>query len=295
VVSRAVLSGATGHLGGEIARQLVAAGAEVHGLTRQAERVRASSVGGMRLHYVDGSTENLVAILSEVKPDVVMHVASMYRREHRADEISALVSANVLFGTQLLEAMRAAGCLRMVTAGSFFQHFHSDEYRALNLYAATKQAFEDILAYYVDAFGFSAAVLTLYEIYSENDIRRKLMTAAADALKKSAPLDLPEQEFWMDFVHVEDAAAAFLRVADVLAKDKTGLLRYSVCSGDDVSGSELAALFEKIGGRELQTRRGAFAQPARAMPRPWRGPVVPGWVPRVTLEQGIARMLNQQE
>jgi nucleoside-diphosphate-sugar epimerase len=293
---RAVVSGITGHLGKEVARQLVAAGVEVHGLTRLEMADRRLRNGGAELHSIDGHTESLIALLEMLRPDTVFHLAALYRREHQPIDVTPLVDTNVLFSTQLLEAARLAGCSRLITAASFFQNFAASESAALNLYAATKQAFEKILDYYADAFNLSAATLTLYEVYSELDERAKLMTVVADAWRNASELKLSQEQVWVDFVHVEDVAAAFLQAA-LLLEDKVvepgRVVNYSVCSGRDVTPMELVSLFERIGGRKIFTKRGEFPSPSRHMPRPWRGDVLPGWVPKVTLEDGVARIVNR--
>jgi nucleoside-diphosphate-sugar epimerase len=294
-VRRVVLSGITGHLGQAIARQLALAGVEVHGLTRQTGR---RSSDGAHFHVIDGRVETLLAIFEAVEPDTVFHVASIYQREHQSRDVAPLINTNVLLGAQVLEAARRVTCPRFVTAGPFFQHFDTDAYRALNLYAATKQAFEDILAYYADAHGIVAAALTLYEIYSEVDHRPKFMRAVANALQTGSTLNLPEAEFWLDLLHVDDVAAAFVQVATALESGTVPakrLHRYCVCSGYDVSGSDLISRFERIAGCRVNVKRGAFPVPERNMTRPWRGTRVPGWTPRVGLEEGIARILARPE
>ena len=65
---------------------------------------------------------------------------------------------------QLLEGMRVFGCPRMITAGTYLQHYETDAFRAFNLYAATRQAFETVLEFYVDAYEISAVRLTLADI-----------------------------------------------------------------------------------------------------------------------------------
>lgn len=290
---RAVISGVTGHLGQELARQLVAAGVDVHGLSR-ATRAHPLSELGVKLHAIDGETDSLIAAFEAIRPDTVFHLASCYRREHRSADIVPLADANFRFGTQLLEAARLASCDRFIAAGSFFQHFGSGENQALNLYAATKQGFEAVLAYYADAFGIAAASLTLYEVYGEADHRPKLMQAIADAWENAIPLRLPKEDFWLDLVHVEDAAAAFVHTAGLLESDVERahpVTRYSVCSGRDTTPVEIMELFQRLGRRQVTVVRGEFVQPKRSMPRPWRGPVVPGWRPRVSLPDGVARIV----
>jgi nucleoside-diphosphate-sugar epimerase len=224
----------------------------------------------------------------------VFHLAATSRREHRKCDVEPFIEANVLFGTQLLEAMRLTACRHFVTAGSYLQHFDTDGYRALNLYAATKQAFEAILTYYVDTFRFSAVRITLCDVYSENDTRPKLMTAIAAACKSGAPLTLQDSKALVDLVHVEDAAAAFLQAASLLDSDaipNQELSRYSVSSGTTVSAAELIGMFEKLGNRNITIECPKESGVWRRM-TPSRGKPLPGWKPKVTLETGIARVLR---
>lgn len=295
-MKRAIVSGITGHLGQELARQLVSAGVEVSGLTRQDVTEDQRRNEAVRLHRVDGRTETLVAIFDAVQPDTVFHLAGLYRREHQSADVSGLVATNILFATQLLEAMRLVECRRFITAGSYFQHFDTDEYRALNLYAATKQAFEALLSYYVDACGISAVRLTLSDIYSEHDNRRKVLTDIATAWAGGMPLYFRDEEIWIDPVHVEDVAAAFLQTAALLESNvlsKSALSRYSVSYGRDVTSAELVSLFERLGGRKMTVSRGQGWRSSRRM-KPWRGEIVPGWEPRVTIEDGIKRILEMR-
>jgi nucleoside-diphosphate-sugar epimerase len=293
LVHRAIVSGTTGHLGREIAAQLAAAGFETHGLTRQERKLVRPWTETVRIHQIDGSTERLAAIINDVRPDTIFHVAGQARREHQRGDVAPFVEANILFGTQLLEAMRWSDCRRFVTAGSYLQHFDSDGCRALNLYAATKQAFEAILEYYVDSFGFSAVRLTLSDIYSEHDTRPKLMTDIATAWTTSTPVNLQTNEAWVDLIHVADAASAFMRAASLLETNviSSGALhRYSVSSGYHVSATELVGLFEKLGDRKLIVKRAEGHTSSRTM-KPWRGTVLPGWTPKVNLEEGIRRII----
>lgn len=283
---RALVSGITGHLGREVARQLSQQGIEVYGLTRQ-------PVSQPHLLPIDGSTGSVLSAFEQTKPDVVIHLAGLSRREHLASDIEPFVAANILFGTQLLEGMRASGCRRMITVGTYLQHYDTDAFRAFNLYAATRQAFEVLLEFYTQAYDISAVRLTLADIYSEHDTRPKLMTDLARAWAQSTPLNLRDPQSWVDLIHVEDAAAAFLHTAALLGNGdipQHTLARFSVSSGEDITALELVKRFERRAGRNLQiTSDSAAAAPRRIKPR--RGVPVPGWQPRITLEDGIDRII----
>jgi nucleoside-diphosphate-sugar epimerase len=294
-VRRVLVSGVTGHVGRVLSSHLAAAGFEVHGLSRQESREIRMPLGSVRLHRIDGRTNTLIEVLDRVRPQIVFHLAAAVHGHHESSSVASLVEANVLYGAQLLESMRVNGCRQIIFAGSYLQHGDSAAYRALNFYAATKQAFESLLEYYAEAFDFSAVRLTLCNVYSEREVRSSLMTDIATAWRDQTTLVVRNPEVRVDLVHAEDVARSFLRMAALMQEDAVpcgGLKRYSVTSGRDFSPAELVRLFEHIGRRKVAVEMLESSQPSRRA-RPWRGETVPGWQPLVSIEEGIARILGQ--
>ncbi len=293
-MQRVVITGVTGHLGRALARQLVAAGVETHGLTRQIQASDAEIEKSVHYHELDGSSERVSSIFRTVRPDTVLHAAGVARREHQVSDINPFVEANILLGVQILEAMRVSDCTRIVTAGSYLQHYGSNGYRAFNLYAATKQAFEPVLDYYLDIHGLRGMRLTLSDVYSEYDTRPKLMTHIAACWENGTPVTLQAEEAWVDLLHVEDAAAAFGQAAALLETDShanNALHRYAVTSGRGTSATALVSLFEELGGKRVILERGKGKSPSVEMIGRG-GPILPGWEPKIGLEEGIARIIG---
>jgi nucleoside-diphosphate-sugar epimerase len=293
-VRRVLVSGISSHIGRVLGAQLVADGFDVHGLSRQASPQPPLAAESIPVHRVDGQTSTLMDVVREVNPHAVIHLAGLVLKEHDASTLAPLIEANILFGAQLLESMRACGCTRIITAGTYLQHADSDAYRALNLYAATKQAFESLLEYYAHAFDFSALRLTVCNVYSEHEIRPSLMTDIAAAWKNQAPLVVRDRDVRVDLVHADDVARCFVRAVSMMegrALPTGRLSKYSVTSGRDYSPEELVQVFEEVGERKLSVR---FLQPSGATrrPRPWRGEAIPGWVPHVSIHQGVARIIE---
>lgn len=293
---RVLISGITGHLGREVARQLSQQEIAVYGLTRQLIAQDDAISRTARLLQIDGSTQNILSAFRQTNPDVVIHLAGLSRREHQSSDIEPFVGANILLGTQVLEGMRISGCRRIITAGTYLQHYDTDGFRAFNLYAATRQAFETVLEFYVGAYDISAVRLTLADIYSEHDTRPKLMTDIAKAWQHSTALQLRDPESWVDLIHLEDAAAAFIQAAAVLESGgipEHTLSRYSVSSGEHITALELAHRFERRAGRSLQISHDSAPAPSRRI-KPRHGEPAPGWKPQITLEDGIDRILASQ-
>jgi nucleoside-diphosphate-sugar epimerase len=288
---RVLVTGATSYLGSQLVGRLLDQQRQVHVVVRPTSDRRrlGPAADNLTIHEHDGSTESLMGILESSRPDVVCHLATQYLRDHAPDQVTSLIGANILFGTQLLEAMQQAGTRRIISPATFFQFFDSDDYRPVNLYAATKQAFEDVLAYYVDAHGFEATTLVLYDIYGPGDWRKKLMAAIADAQSTGKTLPLVSADMALDLVYVSDVVDAFVQAMDNSIVGGP----YAISGGARHTLREVIAAFEEVGGRKINCKWDAFPTPSRNPAVPWSGPALPEWQAQVSLHDGIQKFIEQ--
>lgn len=288
---RVLLTGATSFLGRAVATRLLQEGGAVHAIVRHgSDRQRLAGLpGAVVFHEHDGATESLLKIVEDAAPSVVFHIATNYIRDHSPPQVDDLVKDNILFGLQLLEAMRAAKVSRMINLGTFFQFYDSPDFRPANLYAATKQAFESILTYYRDAHAFIATTLILYDVYGPGDWRAKLMAAIRQSLNSNSPLNLVDADTIMDLVYIDDVVDVLLHVAQQGIEGGP----YAVSGSQRMTLREVVGIFEKVAGKKIQTNFGAYRIPERMPGVPWIGPPVPGWQPLTTLEDGIRRFLEE--
>ena len=289
---RAVVTGGTGFVGSRLCKALLAAGWEVHVVAEPAAPLDQLGADAGALKSVlrhDGTTESLVAWVAGVRPDVVFHLASLFIAEHQASQVTALVQSNVLFGAQLAEAMASCGATRLVNTGTSWQHHGDAPYDPVCLYAATKQAFEDVLEYWVRARALRVVTLKLFDTYGPGDPRPKLFKLLRDVAARREPLAMSAGEQLIDLVHVDDVVAAFTMAADRLLGGRVeGHERYAVSSGSPLQLKELVALYGKVMGKELPIRWGERPYREREVMVPWRtGAALPGWRAKVRLEDGM--------
>ena len=285
---RAMVTGSTGFLGGHLVRRLRERGWTVTRLLRDGLEVAESLDGGVSDEWWDGSTEAAIVAVGRAQPDVVFHLAALFVAEHGAADVQPLVESNVLVGAQVVEAMLGSGCRRLVNAGTSWQRDTQGRYEPVCLYAATKQAFEDLLVYYVSAESFRVVTLSLFDTYGPDDRRPKLFAALDAAVRRGRPLAMSPGEQLLDLVHVDDVARAFELAGRGLLDADAGLERYVVSSGRRVALRDVVALYGAAIGRPVPVEWGRRPYRRREVMAPPAGRGLPSWRPTVGLEQGLA-------
>ena len=290
----ALITGATGFVGQHLALRLRADDWRVTAITRPTSaphRVARLAEADVVCVDLDGGIDALTEVVRNASPDVVFHLATLFVAAHRPADTGPLVDANVRFGALLLESMRAVGCNRLVTAGTAWQQHEDRDYAPMSLYAATKQAFDCIVAYYVELAFFRAAVLMLPDIYGPDDERRKLLWAMREAANGNQPLALSAGAQLLQPVHVEDAVAAFVIAAARLESGEPRLERWAVRPGETLTLREFVQLYETARGVTVPVQWGARPYRARERFRPWTaGETLPGWTPQVSLRDGLSAL-----
>jgi len=289
-IRQALVTGATGFVGSHLAAALARRDWAVHVMVRPSSDRAALASVPCTVHHYDGSTASVVSAVKRAAPDVVFHLASLYLPQRDERDVERLIEANVLFGTQLLEAMALSGVRRLVNTGTSWQHFQGAPYSPVCLYAATKQAFEAILQYYVEAHSVRALTLKLSDTYGPGDRRQKLFALLAGAAGAAQPLAMSPGEQHIDLVHIDDVTAAYLAAAAGVTDASPGHAHYAVSSGAPMLLRDVVALYEKTKAVRLNIAWGKRPYRAREPMQPWRGPALPGWQPRITLAEGIASL-----
>ena len=204
-----LLTGATGFIGSHLVRRLIGDGWRVHVVARESSRVLLDGLGGdVCFHVHDGTTEGMIKIVKDAAPVAVFHLASLFLAQHTAGDVTRLMRSNVEFPAQLLEAMAVNDVRMLINTGTSWQHFRNLEYNPVCLYAATKQAFDAILRFYVDNNALKAITLKLFDTYGPGDPRPKLVNLFQRAAASGAALAMSPGEQLIDLVYIDDAVDA---------------------------------------------------------------------------------------
>ena len=286
------LTGATGFIGSQLVKRLLVDNHEVAILVRQHSdlSVLHDALPKISVHIHDGSYLSLYAALAQAQPDVVFHVASLFLAQHKPEDVTRLIESNLGMPTQLLEAMQQLGLRRLINTGTSWQHFEAAAYNPVNLYAATKQAFEDLLAYYVSAHGFRAITLKLFDTYGPGDTRAKLFSLLRKTARSGVKLRMSPGEQLLDLVYIDDVLDAYLLAMHRLPSIGAAEC-YAVSNPERLSLKDLVQVYGAVVGKDLQIEWGGLPyRPRETMQPCTHQPHLPGWQPHITLQQGIARM-----
>lgn len=293
-VQRALVTGATGFIGSRLTQSLLADDIEVAIVARASSSLDqlGEAANKPELLRHDGTTGQLREFITKFSPEIVFHLAANYVGTHGSDDIAPLVADNVTFTAQVCDAMVAAECPYLVSAGTVWQHaksLPSDPIPTPNsLYAATKQAAEDIIGYYAQTGALSSITLKIYDSYGPGDPRPKFLNALAAAAAAGTTLDASTGEQQMHLVHIDDIVAALRLSGDRLTSGKSKEHQsYTLPSAKSVNLKSIVNAWQTATGRTVNVAWGARAERPGEVMVPWEGPRLPGWKPKISLKTAL--------
>lgn len=288
---KALVTGATGFIGAHLVRRLIADGWQVAVIARPSSKLDLSltELSSLQLYQHDGSTEQMIGIMQDVRPAVVFHLASMFLAQHESRDVEPLISSNLLFSTQLAEAMVKTKVNLLVNTGTSWQHYENQEYNPVCLYAATKQAFEVILKYYTETTPLKVVTLKLFDTYGPNDPRPKLFALLKKVATSGEALSMSPGEQLIDLVYIDDVVQAFIVAAEALLNGGIDQMEdFAVSSGNPISLQELVEVYSHVVNRPMNINWGGRPYRNREVMFPWdKGNRLPGWRPSIELAEGI--------
>lgn len=269
-MTRVLLTGGTGFVGSAVGPLLDRLGCQVWAPTRE---------------DLSASAPEIVERIQQFAPAAVVHLAARFLAAHESADIPDLVRSNVELGTTIAEA--AANCgARLVWTSTAWQHVDGHDYEPVSLYAATKQAFADIVRYYEGVRGLDAVDLTLFDTYGPGDPRGKVVAHLLAAAARGDSLQMSSGHQLIDVSYVDDIAAGIVQAALDESAPRAAVLR----SGAPITVRSLVDLVTEVTGVSLSVAWGARPDRPREMVTDWQvGETLAGWVPTVPLHEGLAR------
>lgn len=288
-----LITGATGFIGGHLIKRLRNDGHQVCAVVRITSDTNSFAKKNIPFFVFNDDINYFIDFLEQEKFDGIIHLASLFLAQHKTEDIRSLIDSNVYFSTALIESAVKARIPWFINTGTFWQHGGNKSYAPVNLYAATKQAFMDIARYYGDIGAINFATIQLSDTFGPNDTRPKVFNLWAKTIKEHGVLGMSPGNQKIDISYIDNVIDAFVQLTTLLEKDGGHKLNgriFAVSSGKIMTLRKLADLFTRTTKSRLNINWGDKPYRPREVMIPWnKGKPVPGWKPKVSLEEGIQR------
>jgi UDP-glucose 4-epimerase len=297
---KAVVTGAGGFIGANLARKLCRDGYQVHLVVRpQSDRWRLNGLAEhAEVHEMDLIDAAAVRrLINAVEPDLIFHAAAHGAYPAQRD-LHRMLAVNVLGTVNLLGACLERGFTGFVHTGSsseygFKDHApREDEYLEPNSeYAVTKAAATLYCRHVAIDRGVNVTTLRLYSAYGPwEEPTRLIPTLIAKGLVGKLP-DLASPDVARDYVYVDDVVDACV----VTATAGEGEI-YNLGTGVQTTLSDAVEIARHVMGIDAEPRWGSMSE------RTWDTPVWVanpghlerklGWQARVGFTAGLRQTVD---
>lgn len=240
-MKRCLVTGASGFVGANLVRRLLADGHEAHVFLRPGHQSwRLDEIApSLHVYPVDLTDQwQVLKSVQSIRPEWVFHLAA-YGAYPSQTGFARMTGINLLGTVSLLDACVEAGVETFIYTGSSSEYGYKDHppredemVEPNSQYAITKSAATHYCQFVARKTGVNAIAVRLYSIYGPYEEPARLIpTLIAHGLRGTLP-PLVSPATARDFVYVEDAVEALLRMAQ--SAPHPGAI-YNLCSGVQTS------------------------------------------------------------
>jgi CDP-paratose synthetase len=284
--SSILVTGATGFIGRHLCKALLARSYSVVALVRDTSDCSVLPQGVQSIKSLEGHSF-----------EGVVHLATHFLAQHQMEDIPQLLESNVIFGTLLCESVSQLQVPWFINTSTFWQHYNGTGYSPVNLYAASKQAMEALLAYYQETTSTHFVTLELCDTFGPNDTRKKIISLLKQTALSQQMLKMSPGEQRMNMLYIDDVISGLIALVTLLEEKKIEKQATHFC----LSASEMPSLkdvvkqFEEIYQVHVPVQFGALPYRPREMMNPVPlHPLVPGWEPHYTLMEGLIALKHYE-
>ncbi|MBK5110720.1 MAG: NAD-dependent epimerase/dehydratase family protein [Thermoleophilia bacterium] len=308
-MSRVLVTGGQGFIGGHLVKALLDRGDEVVVLDLPSAPGGALALHGIlaEVELIEGDVADREAVGRAVAgADSLFHLAAQTLVGPAAADPLGTFRTNVEGTWTVLEAARGAGPAAVVVASSdkaygpsdSLPYREDDELRPAATYEGSKAAADVIARSYRDSWEMPVAVTRLANVYGGGDLNRsRLVPEVVRAfLDGRAPKIRSDGSPRRDFLHVSDAVAAYLAIeAAVIAGPGRGEA-LNAGTGEAHSVRELIGLIrEKAGSAQEPDFEGEGSPPGEIDEQyvdPSKLADLTGWTAALSLDEGIGEAVE---
>lgn len=303
------MTGAAGFIGSHLVEALVARGDEVRALVRYSARDDRGNLDALpretraavRVHLGDLTDPHMVS--AAVKGcDVVFHLGAVISIPQSYVAPTHVFQTNVIGTLNVAQACLDHGARMIHTSTSEVygtaQTVPISEDHPLvgqSPYAASKIGADQCVESFHRSFKLPAVIVRPFNTYGPRQSARAVLPAIVSQALARSEIHLGVLHPTRDLNFVTDTVAGFLLAAE---RDEALGRTLNLANGREISVGDLAKRILRVVGRDLpitcdeQRVRPAASEVERLMGDATRARAVLGWAPKVTLDEGIAKVVE---
>lgn len=226
---RVLVTGASGFLGGRLMGRLVAEGAEVTSLTRPGSGSARHDTHCRWAEADPMDAQQLGRVFAAARPSAVFHAGAQPLVGAALEDPGATFEANIRATWALCEAALSAGSVTSFVLVSSERVYgdgpepvctEDTALRGRHPYDVSKACGELVVQSYAATLGLQAGIVRLTNLFGQGDLnlQRLIPGTLVSALRGEPPVLRSDGRGQRDFLHVDEAIEAMLRLARALTR-----------------------------------------------------------------------------
>lgn len=302
-MSKIIVTGGNGFIGGHIVDRLVKDGHEVLVIDDLSADLNEPYYNSRALYYkmdIGKGVQIMDGLFQGT--DFVFHLAAESRIQPAIKNPLKAHTTNAIGTLNLLELCKKHKVKKLIysSTSSVYENLEDEggatdeetKIVCLNPYSLSKLFGEDLCRYYSNVHGIETMVFRYFNVFGERSPDKGTYAPVVgiflDQFRKGIPLTVVgDGEQRRDFVHVSDVVEA--NVSAMLLSDKTMGSPINIGTGDNVSMNEVAALFPNVSIDYLPAREGEVRHTRASI---HRANSVLGFEPKIDIRSWVTAQIE---
>lgn len=308
-----LITGVTGFIGSNLARQLVEQGHEVYGLVRHVSRSTLRTLEPVqdKIRFIEGDLADYHSVRSSIEsssPTTVLHLGAITPVRYSFENPFPYARVNFEGTMNLVHAIvDSSPRTRLIMASTaevygWQPHVPTPESSALkpsSAYAVSKAAADTYVQMASKVFGIKTIVLRCNNTYGRLIEKGYFVEYVINAMLTNQTVYVGTPDHIRDYMFVSDHVAAYTRA---LESDKEGT--FNVSPGNPISNMEIARKISKLTGFTGEIVAGAYPPGYPTRPITWDTDYVVldsskirselKWKPAITLDEGLTSVAKKK-
>lgn len=299
-----LLTGGTGFIGSNLARELVKKGNNVSIIVSKSigKNSRIKDIESkLNIYECNLQSESLKPLVAKIKPDFIFHLAS-YGVPPEEDSVLEMIDSNLKGTINLIEAAKQSPFKLFINTGSCVEYGlkeedmrETDMLEPINNYGILKSA--TTLYCQKEAIRNNLPIINfrLFSTYGYSDQEYRLIPSVITSAIVNEPIKVSSPTNVRDFIFIEDVISAYLHSVEVTVP--RGEI-FNIGSGMQHSIEEIVKLCLTISKSKSKVQWGALSNQKRSIePLRWQADISKtkkslNWKPETSIEEGLRKTIE---